>query len=109
MVPAERQRRGRLRLERGGELVERDKARKAYEAALKKDPIDRFRTYLEGRELWTSADEEKADADATQLVQEQADLAEAKGFAGPEDLFDHVFAELTPQLREQREAVLGGR
>jgi len=78
-----------------------------YEAALKRDPIDRLRIYLERRELWTKADEDKADADAAQLVQEQADLAEVRGFAGPEDLFDHVFAELTPQLREQRAAALG--
>ncbi len=80
-----------------------------YEAALERDPITRFEHFLEERELWSSIIRDQVEAEAAQLVQEAADAAEARGFAGPEELFAHVFAELTPQLREQQAQATGGR
>lgn len=68
----------------------------------KRDPIVRFRKYLEGRQLWNT------DQEATLLEEVKAEIlaavAEAEKFGAPEPgtMFEDVFAELTPQLEEQQ-------
>jgi 2-oxoisovalerate dehydrogenase E1 component alpha subunit len=68
------------------------------------DPIDRLETYLRARGLLTDAIDGAARARAEDFA---ADLrtrmnADADTTPDPLTLFDHVFAEPTPQLREQR-------
>lgn len=72
---------------------------------LARDPITRVETYLRGREL---LDDEKIAgyADAAQRMAEamRAGLNEDKP-ADYRDLFAYVYAEQTPQLREQEALV----
>nr|WP_126641070.1 pyruvate dehydrogenase (acetyl-transferring) E1 component subunit alpha [Embleya hyalina] len=66
------------------------------------DPLDRLETYLRARAVLTDDDIEADRSDAESLA---ADLRARMNIAhegDPLELFDHVFAEPTPQLREQR-------
>ncbi|MFJ9105987.1 pyruvate dehydrogenase (acetyl-transferring) E1 component subunit alpha [Streptomyces sp. NPDC102405] len=66
------------------------------------DPVDRLETYLRGRGVLTdefvAAAREEAEARAAEL---RAGM-NTESVADPLELFDHVYAEPTPQLREQR-------
>jgi TPP-dependent pyruvate/acetoin dehydrogenase alpha subunit len=68
-----------------------------------RDPIERFRRYLEHRGLWDAAFEAEC-VDGQKAALQQA-IAEVD--AGPDPiaatLFDDVYMNLTPQLREQRD------
>lgn len=71
----------------------------------KRDPMARFRTYLEGKKLWTA----QWQADLESAIQEEIETAvreaeEERAEVNPLAMFDHVYAELTPELRAQREA-----
>lgn len=68
----------------------------------KKDPITRFKTYLEHKKVLTAAKDKKIREEATALIEEQMKLAEQEPVS-IEDMFSHLFAELTPQLTEQLE------
>ena len=68
-----------------------------------KDPILRFRTYLEARGIW---DEEQDEALWEEVREELGRVVEEveKAPAVPvSSLFDDVYTELTPQLEEQRD------
>ncbi|HVL48270.1 MAG TPA: pyruvate dehydrogenase (acetyl-transferring) E1 component subunit alpha [Candidatus Thermoplasmatota archaeon] len=67
----------------------------------KKDPIDRFRLYLEKRGAWNAAREEKLRADVTAEIQAAVQAAEATAAPPVEDVFTDVFEEMTPQLEKQ--------
>jgi pyruvate dehydrogenase E1 component alpha subunit len=73
---------------------------------LARDPIARLETYLRDRGALDDA-EVAAIADGAET---EADALRQRMLADPEvrplDLFDHVFAEPTPQLREQRDQLL---
>lgn len=73
-----------------------------------KDPIERFRKFLEKRGLWTQAWQDEL----TESIETEQRTAVAENEAAPplEDalLFEDVFAELTPQLKKQRQRLLGG-
>lgn len=71
------------------------------EAARQKDPVDRFRTELAERGLWSATDDEAATAEADALMEAAIVAAEADR-ANPVELFDHVYAERTPRLEDQR-------
>ena len=72
----------------------------------KKDPINRFRTFLKSRGLWSEASE----AETTEAMnQEVTDaVAEAGDAAQPpvEGIFEDVFGELPWHLEEQKEYLL---
>jgi pyruvate dehydrogenase E1 component alpha subunit len=70
------------------------------------DPIARFRHYLQERKLW---DDKREDALQEQVKLEILDaVAEAEKFGMPptETIFEDVFAELPPHLREQEQYLL---
>jgi TPP-dependent pyruvate/acetoin dehydrogenase alpha subunit len=72
-----------------------------------KDPLERWRRYLETRGLWSQdMHDEYAKAITEELM---AALAQAEGLGMPpvETLFDDVYAEPTPQLVEQRDYLMG--
>ncbi|NUS08553.1 MAG: pyruvate dehydrogenase (acetyl-transferring) E1 component subunit alpha [Nonomuraea sp.] len=78
---------------RGSEEVER------WEAA---DPLARLETYLRGRGLLDADAVAEAHRTAEEFAARVRDQLNADPDADPFELFDHVFAEPTPQLREQR-------
>ncbi|PNY81913.1 pyruvate dehydrogenase (acetyl-transferring) E1 component subunit alpha [Deinococcus koreensis] len=71
-----------------------------------KDPVLRLRTHLLQGGLMGEADEAALLAEIA--VEFEAALTEADGYPDPrpEEILDHVFAEPTPQLRQQREQIL---
>ena len=64
----------------------------------KKDPLTRFRAYLEKRGLLESDIESRIDAEIAEAVQR----FEATPPPDPLTMFDHAYAELTPDLEAQR-------
>ncbi len=66
----------------------------------KKDPIKRFRLYLEKKGIWSQGYEEKLIKDCTAEVEKAVEEAEAYA---PliENMFKYVYAEITPGLKEQ--------
>jgi pyruvate dehydrogenase E1 component alpha subunit len=72
------------------------------------DPIERLRAHLRDRGLLDDAAEQRLLAEVTDEV--AAAVNEAEGFAPahPGQIFEHVFAEPTPRLRDQRDAAVRG-
>jgi TPP-dependent pyruvate/acetoin dehydrogenase alpha subunit len=79
------------------------------EKNLQRDPIVRLRRYLESRKLWDAAREEALQEQVKQEILDAVAHAEKFGAPPVESLFDDVFAELTPALREQKESLLDYR
>src|SRR6184192_2423934 len=68
-----------------------------------KDPLTRFRAYLEKKDLLEAALEEQVDEEIAAAIRR----FEALGPADPLAMFEHVYAELPPQLKAQREQLSG--
>jgi pyruvate dehydrogenase E1 component alpha subunit len=73
-----------------------DEEVKAWE---RKDPLARFRTYLEKRNLLAESVEQEIDAEITEAVRR----FEAAPAPDPLTMFDHVYQERPPDLDAQRE------
>ncbi|MGW4794713.1 pyruvate dehydrogenase (acetyl-transferring) E1 component subunit alpha [Nonomuraea sp. NPDC004297] len=67
------------------------------------DPVRRLETYLRGRGLLTGEDVEAAGGRAESFAADLRARMNADTEADLLEIFDHVYAEPTPQLREQRE------
>ncbi|WP_026401594.1 pyruvate dehydrogenase (acetyl-transferring) E1 component subunit alpha [Actinomadura rifamycini] len=67
------------------------------------DPLARLEAHLRGRGLLAPGDVAAADEAAEEFAARLRDRMNADPRANPLELFDHVFAEPTPQLREQRD------
>jgi pyruvate dehydrogenase E1 component alpha subunit len=74
----------------------------------RRDPIERLARYMRANGLIDEAGEAKVLTDADLQVAEAVAAFEAVAPPGPEEIFADVFAEKTPQLREQ-EAELAAR
>jgi 2-oxoisovalerate dehydrogenase E1 component alpha subunit len=70
------------------------------------DPLSRLRTYLTGRGLIDDAAVATAEAQAEAYAARVRTALNADVPVDPRTLFDHVFAAPTPQLREQRAALI---
>jgi 2-oxoisovalerate dehydrogenase E1 component alpha subunit len=70
-----------------------------------RDPIARFRQYLERRKLWNEDAEKKLVAAQQEELRKGIEAAEAVGPPALSTLFDDVYARKTPQLEEQWEAL----
>jgi pyruvate dehydrogenase E1 component alpha subunit len=66
-----------------------------------KDPLTRFRAYLEQRNLLDAGLEQRVDEEIAEAVRR----FEAAPTADPLTMFDHVYAELPPDLQAQRDAM----
>src|SRR4029453_5800870 len=64
----------------------------------KKDPLPRFRAYLEQRSLLENDIESRIDAEIAEAVQR----FEATPPPDPLTMFDHAYAEIPPDLEAQR-------
>ncbi len=72
-----------------------------------RDPLERHRTWLEAQGAWDRRREEDFLAAAGRRITEAIAAVEAAGPVPVESLFDHVYAELPPVLRDQRDRLLG--
>lgn len=77
----------------------------------RKDPIVRFRSYLEGRDLLDDAGEQDIETEITEAIDEAVEelhrRADNSGKA--EDMFSHVFRKPTPELKRQCELMAQGK
>jgi pyruvate dehydrogenase E1 component subunit alpha len=71
-----------------------------------KDPLERWRRHLEHRGLWSQALHDQYAAAITDELAAAIKHAGALGNPPVESLFDDVFAELPPHLKEQRAELL---
>jgi pyruvate dehydrogenase E1 component alpha subunit len=69
------------------------------------DPIVRLQAYLVGRGVLDDARVEEVREEAEAFAADLRTRMNADPVVDPMDLFEHVYAEPTPQLREQREMV----
>ena len=61
----------------------------------------RLRSYLKAKGLWTEEVEARMTGDAQKEVDQAVKDAEAVPAPEPREIFEYVFAEMTPPLREQ--------
>ncbi len=73
----------------------------------KKDPVDRVRLYLAKRGAWSKSDEEQLLKETEKKVEEAVARAEKIPPPDPKDMFAFMYAEMTPELKEQCEDVFG--
>ncbi len=71
-------------------------------AAWQREPIRRFRAFLERRGLWDEAREAAWQAECGRRVDEEIDAYLATRAQPVSAMFDHLYAELPEDLREQR-------
>lgn len=79
-----------------------DEEVKAWE---KKDPLTRFDAYLERKGILKAEERQKIDEEVLDEIQTAIDSAEKKmvELGDPRDMFNHLYAELPPYLRQQME------
>ena len=68
-----------------------------------RDPFVRLRLYLKGKGLWNEEAEERATEEGQKQIDEAVKEAEAVPAPAPDEIFQYVFAEMTPPLKEQLE------
>lgn len=69
----------------------------------KKDPITRFRLYLEKKNLWDEKQEREQISSSEAMVTEAIHKADAVGPPDLASMFDDVYSEMPKSLREQME------
>ena len=79
---------------------------KLYQAWTKRDPIKRLRAYLESKNIWDEKKEKNLQEDLKAKLAEAVERAEKEPAPDPMDLFEDVYAELTPQLKKQKAELL---
>jgi len=67
------------------------------------DPLVRLRLYLKERELWSDEVEKRMTEEAQKEIDQAVKEAEAIPVPELEEIFKYVYAEMTPQLKEQME------
>jgi pyruvate dehydrogenase E1 component alpha subunit len=68
-----------------------------------RDPLKRFRAFLEGAGHWDPEFEQKVQAEADALIEKAVKAAEAMDPPSLEDMFIHTYASMPPSLIEQLE------
>jgi TPP-dependent pyruvate/acetoin dehydrogenase alpha subunit len=72
------------------------------EEAVRRDPIERVRAYATARGFWSAETEEKVLREVNEQIEAAYMLVADLPRPGPEDVFEHVYAELPPRVLEQR-------
>lgn len=70
-----------------------------------RDPIKRFRIYLENKGIWSEDKDKALQEELANAVEEAVKLAEAYPRPTLEDTFRYTYAQMTPDLEEQMEAL----
>jgi pyruvate dehydrogenase E1 component alpha subunit len=68
-----------------------------------KDPIERIKKYLVAKGALTEAEDEQIWSNAKEIVARAVTDAEAMPRPSVDDLFDHLYAEITPELQRQKD------
>ncbi|CKI20251.1 pyruvate dehydrogenase (acetyl-transferring) E1 component subunit alpha [Mycolicibacterium smegmatis] len=76
------------------------------EAWAARDPIARYRTYLQNIGVWTERLEERVAARSSRLCAELRDAIVGAPDVDPAEMFDTVYADITPELARQRDQLL---
>lgn len=84
----------------------RYRSKEEVEEAQQRDPIERLRRYLEIKGLWTKAADDALRKELDDLISDTIKEVERAPPPPLESLFEDVFAEMTPALREQMEQYL---
>jgi pyruvate dehydrogenase E1 component alpha subunit len=71
-----------------------------------RDPIDRVRLYLARIGGWDETWQQQIEAEEGAAIEAAVDEAEAVPPIAPGEIFEGMFAEMTPQLREQQRELL---
>jgi pyruvate dehydrogenase E1 component alpha subunit len=82
------------------------RARDEEAAALAIEPIERLRRYATAADLWSDDQEREELAALSQQLDAAYRVVAALPRPGPEAVFEHVYAELTPRQRRQRAEIL---
>lgn len=69
----------------------------------KRDPLVRFRKFLESKKLWTEEDENKVIEEAKEDIKQAIKQAEQQPKQKVTDLIGNMFEELPSNLQEQME------
>lgn len=69
-----------------------------------RDPLKRFRTYLESKGLWSDEEEEKTIEEMMEAISTDIKKVEKASNGSLGELFDNVYAEMPPHIAEQKEA-----
>ena len=67
----------------------------------KRDPIDRLRKFMQKKGLWSESYEKQVLEQAQKKVEEAIRVAESVEPEGPEGVFNYMYKELTPRLKDQ--------
>jgi pyruvate dehydrogenase E1 component alpha subunit len=73
-----------------------------------RDPIERVRRYLESRDAWSGEWQEAIEQEEFAAIEAVVEEAEALPPQRPEEIFEAMFAQMTPQLREQQWLLVEG-
>lgn len=76
------------------------------EAWRTRDPLPRYRAFLQDRDLLDEAEDERLHAAVAAEIQAVVDELDARPPEDPGRIFEHTYAEMTPQLERQREELL---
>ena len=79
----------------------RYRTKEELEAWQRRDPIIRFRRYLEKKRLWSESDEQRAQEDTNREIDEAITYAEKVSRPALETLFTDVYADMPWHLEEQ--------
>ncbi|HEX7000732.1 MAG TPA: thiamine pyrophosphate-dependent enzyme, partial [Trueperaceae bacterium] len=85
----------------------RYRARQEVELWRRRDPLDRYRRFLERRGLWDEEAEKKARAEIDAELVEGIRQAQEAGSVPLEWMFEDVYAQMPARLARQREELLG--
>ncbi|MDP3735202.1 MAG: thiamine pyrophosphate-dependent enzyme [bacterium] len=94
------------------DVPEHYRPKEEVEQARLNDPIRRLRAYLTGRGLWSENDEEKLQAESSELVEKAADRYLSTVRESPTTLFDYQMEKLPKSILAEREevhALYGGK
>ena len=72
----------------------------------KRDPIPRFRKYLETKDLWNETRQSELDGEVKERVDQAVKALEAEREIKPDVAFDHVFGTKHSSIEAQRAAFL---
>jgi pyruvate dehydrogenase E1 component alpha subunit len=70
------------------------------------EPLVRYRSFLKQRELWSEDWERELCTEIEEWIAAGIRQAESQDDPGPEEMFDHMFAELPPHLARQKAGLL---
>jgi pyruvate dehydrogenase E1 component subunit alpha len=71
-----------------------------------RDPLERVRRYLAAEGAWTDQWQQTLEAEESAAIEAAVEEAEGLPPQGAEEIFQSMFAEMTPQLREQQRMLL---